>query len=257
MQGSISVSQPVAASRSAVWRAVSEARGLSRWQADAASGGLDQGGFVLSWPSLGARLDLEVVEAAPEERLVLRNGDATVEIAIEEGSVKLEHRGLAPDDDLEGLRASWATALSILSHYLSHHEGSDRHVSWIARPVRTSAELAHVFFTDPGALSSWLTRGDGGIGEVGRAVSFTSHWGERFSGQVIARRPGRDVAIRLEEPEDSVLVFRTLPSPFTHDQRLVAVVWSRWGAAPQSPLPQRLLGSVGRLKTVLESAGGA
>jgi hypothetical protein len=257
MKGSISVSQPVAASRGAIWRAVSEARGLARWQADAVTGGLDQGAFVLSWPSLGARLDLEVVQAVPEKHLVLRSGDATVELALEDGHIELVHRGLEPGDDLEGLRASWSTALSILSHYLSHHEGSDRHVSWIVRSARTSADVAHVFFTDKRALGSWLTRGDGGVGEVGDSVSFTTHWGSCFSGQVLARRAGRDVALRLNEPEDSVLVFRTLPAPHAEGERLVAVVWSRWGAVPQSKLPNHLSGAVGRLKTVLESVGGA
>ncbi len=257
MKGSISVSQPVAASRSAIWQAVSEARGLARWQADAVSGGLDQGAFVLSWPSLGARLDLEVVQAVPEKSLVLRSGDATLELALHDGHIELVHRGLGPEDDLEGLRASWSTALSILSYYLSHHEGSDRHVSWIVRPVRTSADIAHVFFTDKRALGSWLTRGEGGIGEVGDPVSFTSHWGACFSGQVLARRPGRDVAIHLNEPEDSVLVFRTIPAPHSRTERLVAVVWSRWGAVPASTLPNQMSGAVGRLKSVLESVGGA
>jgi hypothetical protein len=257
MSHSVFVSQEINAPRSAVWRAISEARGLARWQADTATGGLEQGSFVLGWPSLGASLDLDVVRAVPEESIVLKSGAATVEIALQDGRVELEHRGLDADDDLEGLQASWSVALSLLSHYLCFHDGSDRHVSWIARPMRTTAEVAHVFFTERHALSSWLTRGDGGIGEVGSHVEFTSHWGADFEGTVIARRPGRDVALRLTTPEDSVLVFRTLPSPISERDRLVAVVWSRWGAVGTSALPNQMLGAVARLKTVLEASFGA
>lgn len=253
MTASVFVSMPIDAPRSAVWRAVTDARSLSRWQADTATGGLEQGNFVLGWPSLGAHLALDVVRAVPEESIVLRGGGATVEIALKDGAVELEHRGLGPNEDLEGLRASWSVALGLLSHYLRHHEGSDRHVSWVARPMRTSAEVAHVFFTEQRALASWLTRGDGGIGNVGEPVSFTSHWGARFAGTVLVRRPGRDVALVLSSPEDSVLVLRTLPSPISARDRLVAVVWSRWGAVPASPLPNQLSGAVARLKTVLES----
>jgi uncharacterized protein YndB with AHSA1/START domain len=257
MAADIHVVQSLAASRESIWRAISDARSIARWQADAASGGLSQGGFVLKWPSLGAELALDVAAAEPEQRLVLRNGDTFLELHVEDGRLELWHRGLLPDDDLEGMRASWQVSLGVLAHYLAHHEGQDRHVHWVARPVATNAELAHVFFTDAAALSSWLTRGDGGIGDLGDAFACTSHWGATLRGRVLVRQPGRDVAVCLAEPEPSVLVFRTLPSPLTDAQRLVALVWSRWGAAAPSPLPGQLSGALGRLKLVLEGVGGA
>lgn len=257
MAADIHVSQPIEASRGSIWRAISDARSIARWQADDASGGLGQGGFTLRWPSLGAELLLEVAAAEPERRLVLRNGDTFLELAVSDGRLELWHRGLLPDDDLDGMRASWLVSLGVLAHYLEHHEGQDRHVHWIARPIATDAELAHVFFTDPAAMSSWLTRGDGGVGAVNEPFRWTSHWGAPFAGKVLVRQPGRDVALSLIEPEPSVLVLRTLPSPLTDAERLVALVWSRWGAAPSSQLPSYLAGALGRLKLVLESRGGA
>lgn len=257
MAADIHVVQSLDASRDSIWRAISDARGIACWQADAASGGLAEGGFVLKWPSLGAELALDVAVAEPGLKLVLRNGDTLLELRVDDGRLELWHRGLLPEDDLEGMRASWQVSLGVLAHYLKHHEGQDRHVHWIARPVATSAELAHVFFTDAAALGSWLTRGDGGFGEGTDEVACTSQWGTPLRGRVLVRQPGRDVAVSLDEPEPSVLVFRTLPSPLTETQRLVALVWSRWGAAPPSPLPGQLAGALGRLKLVLEGVGGA
>lgn len=257
MVASIHVSQAIEASRASIWHAISDPRGIARWQADTASGGLEQGGYVLRWPSLGAELALEVTVAEPDRRLVLRNGDTSLELRVGEGRLDLVHHGVEPGDDIEGMRASWQIALGVLAHYLKHHEGQDRHVHWAARPMATRPELAHVFFTDRAALGSWLTRGDGAVGDVGQDVRFTSQWGSRFEGQVLARQPGRDVAVSLREPVDGVLVFRTLPSPFTEDQRLVALVWSRWGPPVPSDLPDALTGALGRLKRVVESVGGA
>lgn len=257
MVASIQVSQPLEASRASIWHAISDPRGIARWQADAASGGLQAGGYVLRWPSLGAELMLEVTCAEPDRRLVLRNGDSLLELEIGDGRIDLVHHGLEPGDDIEGMRASWQIALGVLAHYLKHHEGQDRHVHWVARRVATRPELAHVFFTDRAALGSWLTRGDGGVGEMGEDVRFTSQEGTTFRGQVLARQPGRDLAISLKEPVDGVLVLRTLPSPFTDSQRLVALVWSRWGPPLPAELANTLAGALGRLKRVLESAGGA
>ncbi|NLE86496.1 MAG: hypothetical protein GX607_08870 [Myxococcales bacterium] len=259
---SVHVSQAIEASKESAWRAISEAASVARWQSDTARGGLTEGFFVLGWPSLGVELSLDVHEVDPGERLVLCNGDARLELRVTDGRVDLWHRGLAPEDDLEGMRASWQVALGVLAHYLKRHEGQDRHVRWALRSMRTQAEIAHVFFTDRTALGSWLTRGDGGVGEVGSAVRCTSHWGSPLRGEVLVRHPGRDVALRLDEPTEGVLVCRTLPSPTSTTDRLVALVWSRWeppSAPPHAdPLtPEHLSTALGRLKLVLESPGGA
>ena len=272
MGATVHVSQAVEASKESTWRAISEAASVARWQSDTARGGLADGTFVLGWPSLGVELSLDVVEVDPGERLVLGNGDARLEMRVSDGRVDLWHRGLSPEDDLEGMRASWQVALGVLAHYLERHEGSDRHVRWALRSIRTQAEVVHVFFTDRAALGSWLTRGDGGVGDVGSALRCTSHWGSPLCGQVLVRHSGRDVALRLDEPSEGVLVCRTLPSPSNTTDRLVALVWSRW--EPQGhplqghplqghPLQNDPLSSahlsaaLGRLKLVLESSGGA
>src|SRR5690606_8076 len=93
MVASIQVSQALEASRASIWHAISAPRGIARWQADAASGGLQAGGYVLRWPSLGAELALEVACAEPHRRLVLRNGDTVLELLVEDGRLDLVHHG--------------------------------------------------------------------------------------------------------------------------------------------------------------------
>ncbi len=257
MREAIHVERTIAASPEKIWRALTRCEEMARWQADAVSGGLEEGGFALSWPSLGARLELDVVEARENDRLLVRNGAASVEVRIVDDRVHLWHRGLAPDDDHEGLAGSWNVALSLLGHYLERHPGRDRAVSWALRPMRTRADVAHVFFTDQTALGSWLTRGDGGIGAEGEQFDCTSQWGSPLGGAVLARHVGRDVAVTWREQDDSALVFRTLPSPLSHTDRLVAVAWSHWGGHVSSKVSDEIASALGRLKLVLESGAGA
>ena len=53
-------------------------------------------------------------------------------------------------------------------------------------------------------------------------------WGERLSGIVLSKAQDRDVAITWREQDDSVLVFRTFPSPFVQAERILALSWSHW-----------------------------
>ena len=54
-----------------------------------------------------------------------------------------------------------------------------------------------------------------------------------MTGRVLAGDSGRDVALTWRETNDSVLVFRSLPSPTHRDERILAACWSRW-VAPTS-----------------------
>jgi hypothetical protein len=231
----ILLKQPVRAPRGLIWATCSEPRGLSAWQADVASGQLEPGGTItLGWPALGLSVMLEVVELEPERRIALKNGDALVEIAIDEELVTLVHGGLAKSDDRAGLESSWRMALALLAHHCERHAGGRRRVHWLIGPTRCSAAAAHAFFTDASALASWLTR-RGEIGETSSELRLELWSGAPLTGRVLANVPGHDVAISWSEDDGSVLCMRTLPVPADPAERLVALCWSRWGeeAAPE------------------------
>jgi uncharacterized protein YndB with AHSA1/START domain len=225
----IHLKRKLAAPPRAVWKALALPEGLARWQADGATGAATPGGsFELHWPTLGASIELEVVDAIPDERLLLRAGESELEMCIDNGSLTLTHTGLESDDQADGMTSAWHISLAQLGHYLSHHDGRDREVQWFLRRVKTHPSTAHAFFTMKEALGAWLCV-DGFIGEEGSDYRLKLAGGRTISGKVLAHTPGRDVALSWEEDGQSVITLRTLPSPFAVDERLVAIVWSRWG----------------------------
>lgn len=247
----LTLTQAVKASVSELWAAVAETAGMARWQADEAQGQTTLGSkFRLAWPALDLHLELAVAERVEECRLVTQglNGQLVFELAP--GQLTLRHRSQQPlsRDEAEGTCAAWQVSLSLLAHYLNRHGGQNRTVSWALAPATTSAEAAHVFFTDPDALSCWL--GDGsGVGSVGDPVSLRLAWGSSLKGLVLANQPGRDVAISWAEENQSALVFRTLPIA---EGRLLAVTWSSWGTSNEaSPIQGYLQAAVNRLARLL------
>jgi hypothetical protein len=175
---------------------------------------------------------LEVVEWFPERRVVYRNGASRVALEVADQRVFLTHSGLSEADDIEGFRSSWRVALSVLAHSIEVHRGRQRRATWLLARARTSARIARLYFTEPEGLSAWLARGAGIPGE-GEAYSMTTLDGRPMSGHVLAVEGGRDVALSWDEADDSVIVFRSLPSPTHRDERILAACWSRW-AAPSS-----------------------
>jgi hypothetical protein len=234
----IHLTQTIDAPVERVWQACATIEGLSAWQADEARGNVEPGASIeLGWPALGVRLDLEVEAMTSSKSIVLVADHARLELELAPGEVRLVHSGVGSGDELDGVASSWRMSLAILAHYCERHFGRRRFVRWLTRPARTSAETAHVFFTDEHALANWLGRGSS-IGEVGSELGIELAAGDRLSGRVIANSPGRDVAITWQEDEESVLCFRTLPLPRTAGDRLLALSWSRW--ADQPPEQSRL-----------------
>lgn len=235
--GAVELTQRVHAPRDVIWSACATARGLEGWQADQVQGDVETGqSIVLGWPALGASLVLDVIRVEAPHRVVLRNGDAEVEISIGEGRVDLVHSGFADADDRAGLFASWTVALALLAHFCERHPNRARSVHWLIGPTSCSASAAHTFFTDAGALTSWLTR-RGSLPKAGEPHALELASGATLSGRVLANVPGRDVAISWDEDEASALCLRTLPAA-SEDERLVALTWSRWTEA--LPPPERL-----------------
>jgi uncharacterized protein YndB with AHSA1/START domain len=239
----VHISQEVPATAARIFQACSDPEHISRWQADEASGTSGPGGRLrLRWPVLGTHVDLTVTESVAPERLVVRSGATEVSFEVEPGRLTLTQLGIGSEDEAEGVASAWRLSLSILSHYLAHHDGHQRTVEWVLRPVSTTPGAAHVFFSDRIALDAWLTRGSTGIGEVGSPYSQRLASGIQMSGQVLANTPGRDVALSWVEQENSVLSLRTLPSPLHADERMLVVSWSRWS---ETPLPVTVVKELG------------
>lgn len=228
MAGVVRVARTIGASREALFEACATTAGLERWYADRVSGSFERGGTVrLEWPGLNAGVELHVADRVENERVVLEGGPSRVTLSIAEGHIALVHEGLAPSEDVPGYDSSWQVALSVLAQALEVHAGRPRRTAWVARPARTTTTLAHLCFTEPGALSTWL--GSGEMGSEGERYALTLASGERMSGTVLSRVTGRDLALEWEERGESVLVLRTLPSP-TEGERILAACWSRWAA---------------------------
>lgn len=253
----VRVVQRIAASRARIWRACSDPDELARWQVDAASGRMEVGGRVLlSWPSLRLSTHVEVVECEHEQRLALRHGVTTARFEVGPGMVSLTQTNIPPGDPAEGIASSWRVSLATLRHYLEQHPDSERHVSWFVSRARTRPETAHVFFTDPVALSSWLTQ-TGSIGEEGSRCTLRLAWGEALHGRVLANTEGRDVALSWDDRDGSVLSLRTLPVPDNDDERLLALAWSCWGTPADEGARAELRVAMARLKQALDHDGAA
>jgi uncharacterized protein YndB with AHSA1/START domain len=71
MTGDLRLVRPCGATRAELWKACATAEGLETWYADKVTGSLSPGGGVrLEWPALGARVDLDVVDWVPNDRVV-------------------------------------------------------------------------------------------------------------------------------------------------------------------------------------------
>ncbi len=229
MSSVIRLCQKLAASRFEIWQACTAPEQLSSWQADVVEGEVCPGGeLVLRWPSLHAEARLRVESLIPEREVTLKNGTTQVKLTIEDGQLSLEHSGLASGDESEGTASSWHVSLSHLEHYLAHHRGKVRRVHWTYRAARTAAGLAHAYFTDAAAQSTWLARVSTGFNGDAAPFSLTTHWGAPMSGNVLRSVPERDVVVSWQEQSASVLSFRTFPSPRSAEERIVALSWSCW-----------------------------
>lgn len=252
------LAQPVRATRSVVWQAVASARGLAGWQADEVEGSVTAGSqLVLRYPALGAEIDVMVADVVRDERVVFTMGPTRIVLSLQDGGVSLSHSDLPAGDEYAGTGSAWALSLATLAHACERHPGRTRQVRWFVGPVTTEASTAHAFFTHGAALDGWLGRGDG-LGPPGSA--FSRRLGEAFplSGRVLTNVPGRDVLLSWQEDDDALLCLRTLPSPLSRDERLVAMVWSRWAeASPDAELAARLEGCHRRLLSLLGTGARA
>lgn len=123
-----------------VWRAWTDPAELVRWYPDRATGRAEAGQrLTWIWDCYGMSIDLEVLAADPERRLLLEANPSGRQVQHQEvifepsgagTAVSLSHTGF-PDtskgaDERAGTEAGWITNLAVLRHYLETHPGRDR-----------------------------------------------------------------------------------------------------------------------------------
>lgn len=212
----------------------------------------------LGWPELGVSIHLDVLELHEGRRVVFGHGESRVRFEVKEGEVELSHSAPFDEDEELGTASSWRLALGTLSHYLDRYPGRARETVWLVKPAETSAEAAHAFFSLPDALGAWLGRAAAPLGASGSRYRIELSGGGSMSGVVLAHSEGRDLALRWDEANHSVVTFRTLPSPAGDHERLLVVSWSRWVELQNAErIAGELDGALARLVRVLGAAGTA
>lgn len=255
----IRIFQPLAARPARVYKALTDPVDLSAWHADVVRGRVQEGRTLeLAWPKLGADLSLSVEKLVPGKLVRLSSPLGALELSVVAGGVELTHTAPFDEDALAGTESSWRVTLSILGNYLTRHVDRRRHVHWSVAEARASVELCHVYFSDARLLPSWLGTPEASIGPTNSTFNLALANGRRARGSVLSHTPSRDLALRWGETDDSVLVFRTLPSPNGPDLRLLLVGWSRWSELPDAPeICAELDRAVDRLRLRLESVARA
>jgi hypothetical protein len=230
---------------------------MQGWQADEVRGRVAPGETLeMRWPALGATLPMRVLSVDVGRQLVVEAGRSRLTLSFEPGRVHLLQDGVMAGDDAEGVESSWKVSLGLLAHYLEHHDGTRRHVAWCVRPARTTAAAAHLFFTEGAALRTWLVR-TGDLSNPSAPARLRLSWGETLTGRLLSSSPGRDVAVSWSEQDESALVLRTLPSPRSRTERLIALAWSHWNAPPPAAAARDLERAIDRLAQVLDAGGAA
>jgi uncharacterized protein YndB with AHSA1/START domain len=255
----IRISQKIPASSDALWVACATPSGIAGWQADRVTGSVEPGETVgLGWPDLGVSIRLDVLELNVGRLVVFGHGESRVRFEVKDGEVELSHSAPFEDDEELGTESSWRLALGTLSHYLERYAGQERETVWLVKPAKTTAEAAHAFFTLPDALGAWLGRASATLGAVGSRYRIALSGGGSMSGIVLAHTEGRDLALRWDEANYSVITFRTLPSPTGEHERLLVISWSRWSHLENAErIAGELDGALARLVQLLGGAGSA
>jgi uncharacterized protein YndB with AHSA1/START domain len=208
----------IAVPADAVWQAITSAEDLLRWFPTEAHVTPGAGGkWLISWDGNWPwNMQIEIWEPDRRLRLVDTNsrpydarGEAVntsvapLPIAIDwylearggSTSLRLVHsgfgRGSAWDDEFEGVSMGWLLELNGLKHYLEHHRGCDRRVSW--RRTVVPASPSAVWPRIVGATG--IVRDDL---QPGRRYATTLATGDRLEGTVIAAVPNRGIQMTVD-----------------------------------------------------------
>jgi uncharacterized protein YndB with AHSA1/START domain len=263
-EATLELTQAISAPPQQLFRACTEPRELANWQADTVKGVAALGRTLkLRWDALDASTELTVVDWDPPRCVIFRQGQSRVRFDLGHEGLHLSHTGLDPDDDLDGLQASWRVSLAQLAHYVERHPGRKRRVQWSLHAVRAPAQLVHLAFTQPELARAWLgpVRGLSEPTRPGAAL----HDQPRFEltlaadltleGRVLENSSQLDLALSCDNANEATLVMRTLPLTQAPETRLLALVWSDWG--PPNPVGAQVLSRInerlGRLDSLLNN----
>jgi uncharacterized protein YndB with AHSA1/START domain len=267
---SIRVEIEVAAPVERAWAAWTDPDRLVEWFPDRASGEARPGGaMTYAWDALGAELALDVVEAAPPRRLVLRangpDGSAqtqTVELAAhgDRTRVTMEHAGFGDgpeqEDVFHGTASGWHVTMQLCKLYLERHFGEPRASAWILGLAPATFERLFPYYTERDRLARWLGDARGGIGDVGGRYRIALADGDGLvaSGAVLARCAPREVALGWDELRGAI-AFRAFT--VAAGAKLVGVQVASWGIdqARLAPVGEALERAVDRLVRELGGAG--
>lgn len=229
----IEITLEIAAPTEHVWRALTDARELMRWfpikaKVDPGVGGkiwlywegsLQGFNTISVWePERHLRTGWFDPESMPAEdrpdTIFYKDTEAQRQLVVDYfleakggGTVlRLVHSGFSRDaswdDEFDGHRRGWTFELRSLRNYLEHHRGKDRHIVWIAKPVRIDNAEAWSRLIGKEAL---LAEGSiEAIASGGRYALTTVH-ADRFEGEVILNEPPIQFAATVDNLDHSLL----------------------------------------------------
>ena len=258
--------------REQVWRAFADPDWLAGWQVERVEGALEAGDRVgFHFDSLGVAIDLEVIERAEPERLVLSGAPPgrppqtqTVRLAEARGGteVELTHGGFDPgargEEEREGTRAGWYTALRLCRLYLDRYAGRPRTTVAAVAPAASSPRIAWPQLASAGGLAGWLAS-EAELGAEGEPARLVTRGGLELTGTVVSAAPPYQLALWLEQIA-GVVSLRVISlggaaGELTPRPLLVGAQASSWD--PVRPAWRALAGELeGAVARLIDSLGG-
>ena len=243
-----------------VWEAWADPKKVPQWFTDGAEGEAKAGGSM-TWifDKFDYRFTYEVLEARPEERLVLTatlpgRSPVLFEIDIEQAGgrtvLKLVQSGFGEgaewDDEYQGVNSGWTTALAVLNHYLENYFGRSRHHALAMLPAEYTSSQLRPFYREERNLVRWLTQA-GGIGDPGTDYELTLENGDKMAGEVLADT-GTEAQLSWPAIEGAVAMKAFSLGP----QKVLGVDVSTWGAKDRlDEIEPAMESSLERLKSAL------
>lgn len=224
----------------AVWRALTDARELTRWfplEAEVTPG---EGGEVrLRWgDAFDDRCRIDVWRPHVHLRYAFP-GFPAARLATDyflEGKggrtvLRVVSSGFGTGDDwdemFDGVSRGWDFELYGLVHYLERHPGEDRAVAWAMHPYHGEHDAAWRRLTGPGG---WLDSAQLGSLRPGERYAAQTATGEQLSGTLVLWQPPRQAAVRVDQFNDALL---RVGLEAGHEGRFdVWLFMSAWGVDP-------------------------
>jgi len=258
----IEIEMDIDAAVGRVWNALTDPEQLRQWfplmaEVEPGAGGsirltwgpdLDGRNAIITWEP-GRYLktgwfDAPTGEAPAQDRKgrtfyadVLAREQLTVEFFLQSKGddhtvLRMVHSGFSRarewDEEYEAHGRGWIFELTSLANYLGHHDGEQRHVAWVRRPIPVSKAEAWSVLT---SAQAFLAEGRIDGLDAGDSYSFTTVHGDRFRGRVVLNRPPTEFAGTVDNMDHSLLRFGIE----TYREKPEASFWlSIWGDAARA-----------------------